>query len=94
MRFYMIFLPKIPKYDFLKIFEKTDPAGRPIDRSEKKVGGLGGFAPPAKTFFFFILVSFVSLSQIYATEYSKTGVLEYFCKDLKFYRASGQLYRI
>ena len=35
-----------------------------------------------KTFFFFILVSFVSLSQIYATEYSKTGVLEYFCKDL------------
>ena len=35
-----------------------------------------------KTFFFFILVSFVSLSQIHATEYSKTGVLEYFCKDL------------
>ena len=35
-----------------------------------------------KTFFFFILVSFVSLSQIYATEYNKTGVLEYFCKDL------------
>ncbi len=35
-----------------------------------------------KIFFFFILVSFASLNQIHATEYNKTGVLEYFCKDL------------
>ena len=35
-----------------------------------------------KILFLFILVSFLSLSQINATEYNKTGVLEYFCKDL------------
>ena len=50
------FLKKIvPKRDFLEIFENTDPAGRPIDRStdpNKNPGGLGGLFPPSKKLFF------------------------------------------
>ena len=62
MRFYKHFWSKTPqKYDFtiflnqkhsemqfFEKFEKTDPAGRPIDRSEKKVGGL---LPPSNLFY-------------------------------------------
>ena len=35
-----------------------------------------------KKFSFFVLISFSFFSQINATEYNKTGILEYFCKDL------------
>ena len=35
-----------------------------------------------KNISFFVLISFSFFSQINATEYNKTGILEYFCKDL------------
>ena len=53
---FKFFLLKIhQKCDFIGfLFKKTDLAGGPIDRSdrsEKKVGGLGGLSPQQKAFF-------------------------------------------